>query len=79
MPSLTIKNIPDKVYKKLKLKAERNKRSLNSEILTCLESAVEYKKINSEELSKKARIHRSGIDFIIKDEEITKLKQSGRL
>ncbi|MGE5805784.1 MAG: FitA-like ribbon-helix-helix domain-containing protein [Ignavibacteria bacterium] len=79
MPSLTIKNIPDKVYKKLKLKAERNKRSLNSEILTCLESAVEYRKIDSDELIKKARMRRSGIEYVIKDEEITKLKQSGRL
>ncbi|MGE5798583.1 MAG: FitA-like ribbon-helix-helix domain-containing protein [Ignavibacteria bacterium] len=79
MPSLTIKNIPDKVYKKLKLKAERNKRSLNSEILTCLESAVEYRKIDSDELIKKARMRRSGIEYVIKDEEVTKLKQSGRL
>jgi plasmid stability protein len=78
MPNLTIKNIPDNVYKKLKLKAERNKRSLNSEILTCLEAAVEYKKIDSEELIKKARSGKSSIDYIIKDEEIISLKQSGR-
>ena len=79
MPNLTIKNIPEDVYKKLKLKAVRNKRSLNSEILMCLEAAVEYKKIDSQELIKNARRGRSGIDFIIKNGDITSLKQGGRI
>ncbi len=79
MPGLTIKNIPDKVYRKLKHRAERHKRSLNSEILRCLESSVESGKVNAQELIKKARVIRESIDYMISEKEITGLKQNGRL
>ncbi len=79
MPSITIKNIPDKIYKKLKTKAERNKRSLNNEILNCLESSVENRRVNVEGLIKRARMLRVGVNFVIKNEEINRLKQNGRL
>lgn len=39
MATLTLKNIPDELHALLKESAERNRRSLNSEILTRLESA----------------------------------------
>ena len=39
MANLTLKNIPDELHAKLKASAERNRRSLNSEILIRLESA----------------------------------------
>lgn len=42
MPSLTVKNIPDKVLKRLKEKAKSNHRSLQGEVLYTLEhSAME--------------------------------------
>ena len=40
MPSLTIKNVPDEVYARLKDRAQRNHRSLNSEVIHCLEQAT---------------------------------------
>ena len=39
MATLTLKNIPDELHALLKASAERNRRSLNSEILIRLESA----------------------------------------
>lgn len=39
MATLTLKNIPDELHALLKESAERNRRSLNSEILMRLESA----------------------------------------
>lgn len=39
MATLTVKNIPDELHALLKESAERNRRSLNSEILIRLESA----------------------------------------
>jgi len=39
MATLTLKNIPDELHALLKESAERNRRSLNSEILIRLESA----------------------------------------
>jgi plasmid stability protein len=40
MPVLTIKSIPDRLYRSLKQRAAAHRRSLNSEILVCLEQAV---------------------------------------
>ena len=40
MPTLTIKRLPDELYHQLKARTEANRRSLNSEILVCLERAV---------------------------------------
>ncbi|MGC8703572.1 MAG: FitA-like ribbon-helix-helix domain-containing protein, partial [Thiomonas sp.] len=41
MPTtLTLKNIPDEVYQRLKTSAEIHRRSLNSEAIVCLESVL---------------------------------------
>lgn len=41
MPTtLTLKNIPDAVYDRLKLSATTHRRSLNSEAIVCLESVL---------------------------------------
>ena len=40
MPTLTLKNIPDALHARLKASAERNRRSLNSEILVRLEQDI---------------------------------------
>lgn len=40
MPTLTIKGMPDTLYRRLKERAAANRRSLNSEILVALEQAV---------------------------------------
>ncbi|MFO1433833.1 MAG: Arc family DNA-binding protein [Candidatus Competibacteraceae bacterium] len=41
MPTtLTLKNIPDAVYERLKASAEAHRRSLNSEAIVCLESVL---------------------------------------
>ena len=38
--TLTLKNIPDKVYERLKASAGAHRRSLNSEVLVCLEAQL---------------------------------------
>ncbi|MEX2601200.1 MAG: Arc family DNA-binding protein, partial [Balneolaceae bacterium] len=40
MPSITVKNIPDSIYNKLKQQAQAQHRSMNSEIIACLERTV---------------------------------------
>ena len=40
MPTLTLRNIPDPIYEKLKALAQRNRRSLNSEAVQRLEESV---------------------------------------
>jgi antitoxin FitA len=57
MPTLTIKNLPDDVYRQLKSRAAANRRSLNSEILTCLEQALMVQHVDTEEA--RARLARA--------------------
>jgi len=40
MPTLTIKGLPDPLYRRLKQQAAAHRRSLNGEIIVCLERAV---------------------------------------
>lgn len=40
MPTITLKGLPEALYERLKLQAAANRRSLNSEVLVCLEHAV---------------------------------------
>lgn len=40
MPTLTIKSIPELLYRQLKERATEHRRSLNSEVIVCLERAV---------------------------------------
>ena len=40
MPVLTIKGMPDNLYRRLKKRAAANRRSLNSEIIFCLEDVT---------------------------------------
>jgi len=41
MTTLTVKNVPDHVHKKLRLRASASRRSLNSELLHIIESTLE--------------------------------------
>jgi antitoxin FitA len=38
--TLTLKNIPDLLYDRLRLSAQEHRRSMNSEALVCLEAAL---------------------------------------
>ncbi|MEO7359647.1 MAG: Arc family DNA-binding protein [Gemmatimonadaceae bacterium] len=47
MPTITLKGLPDALYERLKQQAETNRRSLNSEVLMCLERATAYQATDS--------------------------------
>ncbi|GHU14062.1 hypothetical protein AGMMS50225_25160 [Betaproteobacteria bacterium] len=53
--TLTLKNIPDEVYSRLKIFAELHRRSLNSEAIVCLESALVPSRIKPGERLARAR------------------------
>ena len=56
MPTtLTLKNIPDAVYDRLKLSAETHRRSMNSEAIVCLEAALLPNRIDATERLVRAR------------------------
>ena len=56
MPAtLTLNNIPDALYERLKETAEAHRRSLNSEVIVCLESILLPQKVSADERLARAR------------------------
>jgi len=49
MATLTLKDVPAKLHSALRKRAERNRRSLNQEVLFCLEQIVGLKKTDADE------------------------------
>ena len=62
MPTtLTLKNIPDELYLRLKASAELHRRSLNSEAIVCLESVLLPARLTPSERLARAREFRSAL------------------
>ena len=81
MPTtLTLKNIPDKVYKRLKIAAEAHRRSLNMEAIVCLEQAFTPRRIVSveERIARVNALRESLGDFKTTAKEIDAFKKEGR-
>lgn len=57
--NLTLKNVPDEVYERLKISAQAHQRSLNSEAIVCLESVLLPERIPVAERLNRARVLRS--------------------
>ena len=80
MPAITLKNIPDDLYTKIKQSAELNFRSINSEILFRLKSSLAQKKPEIDYLL--AQIHDLNRQFQIpklNDKLIFQSKNEGRM
>ena len=79
MPAITLKNIPDELYDILKNSAKNHHRSINSEILFCLEQNLKPKIISPAERLEKIRSLRSGVGKKgLSPAEINKAIHSGR-
>ena len=80
MPAITLKNIPDELYSKIKKSAKLNFRSLNSEILFRLKSSIAESKPNVQELLKKIHQLNTRMDAPkLTDKFIKNAKNEGRL
>ena len=80
MATVTVKNIPDELYERLKGVAKINRRSINSEIIVCIENAVTSRRINPDEVLENARrIRRLTASHRISDKEFNQAKAEGRL
>ncbi len=78
MPSITVKNIPDAIYTKLKQQAEARHRSMNSEIIACLEQSVEPNRVSPDEILRQARMMRKKVKGSLSAEEIQGSIDQGR-
>jgi plasmid stability protein len=80
MPTtLTLKNIPEEVYERLKAAAEAHRRSLNSEAIVCLESVLTPGRVPAGERLARARALRSALPKgKFKARDIDAFKREGR-
>lgn len=79
MPNLTVKKIPQDLYERLKRSAEENRRSLNSEILVCMERALGTRTGDPEELLARVRaVRRTAGALPLTDAEVNAAKREGR-
>ncbi len=79
MPTtLTLKNIPDEVYDRLKTAAKAHRRSLNSEAIVCLETVLMPTKMSSSDRLARARQLRAGLGTQFHARDIDALKEQGR-
>lgn len=78
MPNITVKNIPEIIYRKLKQQAEAQHRSMNSEIIACIERSVEPKRISPDEIIRQARTMRKKVKGSLSADEIQDAIKQGR-
>lgn len=79
MPTITVKNIPPETYARLKQAAQANHRSLNSEIIACIERAVSSQPFDPETTLRRARQLRDKTsEYVISDDEFNQAKNTGR-
>lgn len=79
MPTLTIKGLPDPIYERLKAQAEANRRSLNGEIIVCLERAVSASRFDATAWLDEARAFREGLTIEpLSDADLREARRAGR-
>lgn len=77
--SLTLKNLPDEVYERLKASAAAHRRSLNSEAIVCLDAVLVPGRADPAERLARARALRATLPkgkFKVRD--IDAMKREGR-
>ena len=77
MPTLTLKNIPDDLHAKLKASAERNRRSLNSEILIRLECDFAVPSLDPDVYAKELKAFAARLPRV-EHAGVTRYKRQGR-
>jgi plasmid stability protein len=79
MVTITVKNIPEQVYERIKVRATTNHRSINGEILSILEQAVSLPPIDVEATLERARkVRELTAHYVATAEEIEKWINEGR-
>lgn len=79
MASITIKSIPEALYTRLKEAAERNRRSLNAEVILRLERSLGSVPVAAESVLARARAVREGAVLpYLTDEALRDAREEGR-
>jgi len=80
MATITVKNIPNELYLKLKTTASFNRRSINNEVIYCIENMIQSRKVNPDDFINQIDNFYKNIDVpSLTDEKLEKYKKFGRL
>ena len=80
MRNITVKNIPDDVYDQLKQSARINRRSINQEIIVCIESSVQGNVVEPQQLLETARrLRKKTAAHPINNQDLNRIKGLKRL
>jgi len=79
MATLTIKNVPDMLVRRLKTRAVTHRRSLNHEVIACLESVTRPVPLDPEALLARARaVRRTPLRLRLTDRALNRIKRHDR-
>jgi uncharacterized protein YpuA (DUF1002 family) len=78
MANVTIKNMPDELYKIVKLLAKSHQRSLNNELIFRIQKSVGSERIDPEKIRTQAREFRKRIKVRLSPAEIEEAINFGR-
>ncbi len=73
----TLKNIPEEIYEKIKLRAQTRRRSINSEIIAILSEVVNPRRASVEEFLARADEIRARTKGFVTDDFLRKAKRDG--
>jgi plasmid stability protein len=76
--SITVKDIPEKLHRRLKALALAHRRSLNSEIIASLEAAASAEKLDPDTLLARAAALRNRVAGRLTDKDLAALRAAGR-
>jgi plasmid stability protein len=80
MATLTIKNIPERLRKRLRQSATQHRRSINSEAISCLETVLASSRVDPKEFLAEVRALRKRMPrMYITAEFLRAAKNEGRL
>ncbi len=78
MPNITIKNIPDGIYRRLRDSAGENHRSINSEVIACLEKMLRSARVDPASFLAEARSLRQSLGNLrLRDANLSRIKRAG--
>jgi plasmid stability protein len=79
MVTVTIKNIPERIYERIKAQAKSNHRSINGEILSILEQAISLPPMDVQATLERARkVRELTANYTVTADEIEKMINEGR-
>ena len=76
--NITLKNVPSPLHRRLRARADRHRRSLNSEALACLESVVMAERVDGDAILTRARDLRRRVRDHLTERDLRSLKNQGR-